>query len=82
MDVCAEIEKRIVLKFGSEYHKQTLGYFIEIFIYISNSTWSLFIQIAVVFCLRAIHSDERLTLETSVFESFTVTYLPYLPCCW
>ena len=28
----------------------------------------------------AIHSDEGLTLETSVFESFTVANLPYRPC--
>ena len=27
-----------------------------------------------------IHSDEGLTLETSVFESFTVANLPYRPC--
>ena len=27
-----------------------------------------------------IHSYEGLTLETSVFESFTVTNLPYRPC--
>ena len=27
-----------------------------------------------------IHSDEGLTLETSVFESFTVADLPYRPC--
>ena len=26
------------------------------------------------------HSDEGLTLETSVFESFTVANLPYRPC--
>ena len=29
-----------------------------------------------------IHSDEGLTLETSVFESFTVANLPYRPCDW
>ena len=29
-----------------------------------------------------IHSDEGLTLETSVFESFTVANLPYRPCGW
>ena len=28
----------------------------------------------------SIHSDEGLTLETSVFESFTVANLPYRPC--
>ena len=27
-----------------------------------------------------IHSDVGLTLETSVFESFTVANLPYRPC--
>ena len=27
-----------------------------------------------------IHSDKGLTLETSVFESFTVANLPYQPC--
>ena len=27
-----------------------------------------------------IHSDEGLTLETSVFESYTVANLPYRPC--
>ena len=27
-----------------------------------------------------IHSDEGLTLEMSVFESFTVANLPYRPC--
>ena len=27
-----------------------------------------------------IQSDEGLTLETSVFESFTVANLPYRPC--
>ena len=27
-----------------------------------------------------IHCDEGLTLETSVFESFTVANLPYRPC--
>ena len=27
-----------------------------------------------------IHSDEGLTLETSVFESFTVANLPHRPC--
>ena len=27
-----------------------------------------------------IHSDEGPTLETSVFESFTVANLPYRPC--
>ena len=30
--------------------------------------------------VRVIHSDEGLTLETSVFESFTVANLPYRPC--
>ena len=30
---------------------------------------------------RWIHSDEGLTLETSVFESFTVANLPYRRCC-
>ena len=29
---------------------------------------------------QMIHSDEGLTLETSVFESFTVANLPYRPC--
>ena len=29
---------------------------------------------------ESIHSDEGLTLETSVFESFTVANLPYRPC--
>ena len=29
-----------------------------------------------------IHSDEGLTLETSVFESFTVANLPNRPCGW
>ena len=29
-----------------------------------------------------IHSDEGLTLETSVFKSFTVANLPYRPCGW
>ena len=29
---------------------------------------------------ETIHSDEGLTLETSVFESFTVANLPYRPC--
>ena len=29
---------------------------------------------------KLIHSDEGLTLETSVFESFTVANLPYRPC--
>ena len=28
------------------------------------------------------HSDEGLTLEMSVFESFTVANLPYRPCGW
>ena len=28
---------------------------------------------------ESIHSDEGLTLETSVFESFTVANLPYRP---
>ena len=27
-----------------------------------------------------VYSDEGLTLETSVFESFTVANLPYRPC--
>ena len=27
-----------------------------------------------------IHSDEGITLETSVFESFSVANLPYRPC--
>ena len=30
--------------------------------------------------LCSIHSDEGLTFETSVFESFTVANLPYRPC--
>ena len=30
--------------------------------------------------LSLIHSDEGLTLKTSVFESFTVANLPYRPC--
>ena len=30
--------------------------------------------------MNQIHSDEGLTLETSVFESFTVANLPYRPC--
>ena len=30
--------------------------------------------------IALIHSDEGLTLETSVFESFTVANLPYRPC--
>ena len=30
--------------------------------------------------IRQIHSDEGLTLETSVFESFTVANLAYRPC--
>ena len=34
----------------------------------------------VFFCVAKIHSDEGLTLETSVFESFTVANLPYRPC--
>ena len=35
----------------------------------------------VCMCVRvAIHCDDRLTLETSVFESFTVAILPYRPC--
>ena len=29
---------------------------------------------------ESIHSDEGLTLETLVFESFTVANLPYQPC--
>ena len=33
-----------------------------------------------VFNLSLIHSDEGLTLETSVLESFTVANLPYRPC--
>ena len=28
----------------------------------------------------SIHSDEGLTVETSVFEFFTVANLPYRPC--
>ena len=43
-----------------------------------NSTFAL-----VCNCLlqsSGIHSDEGLTLETSVFESFTVANLPYRPC--
>ena len=31
-------------------------------------------------CGYRFHSDEGLTLETSVFESFTVANLPYRPC--
>ena len=30
--------------------------------------------------VESIHSDEGLTLETSVFESCTVANLPYRPC--
>ena len=30
--------------------------------------------------IGSIHSDEGLTLETSVFESFTLANLPYQPC--
>ena len=30
--------------------------------------------------LVSYHSDEEFTLETSVFESFTVANLPYGPC--
>ena len=30
--------------------------------------------------VRVIYSDEGLTLETSVSESFTVANLPYRPC--
>ena len=35
-----------------------------------------------VCCVGGIHSDEGLTLETSVFESFTLANhdLPYRPC--
>ena len=29
---------------------------------------------------KGIYTDEGLTLETSVFESFTVANLPYRPC--
>ena len=43
---------------------------------------SLFRKTFMSFKVRVnpVHSDEGLTLETSVFESFTVASLPYRPC--
>ena len=35
---------------------------------------------ALIGFVRVNHSDEGLTLETSVFESFTVANLPCRPC--
>ena len=44
-------------------------------------TLMIFQAILYVIChYSLIHSDEGLTLETSVFESFTVANIPYRPC--
>ena len=39
------------------------------------------LDVSELLCRKAkLNSDEGLTLETSVFESFTVANLPYRPC--
>ena len=44
-------------------------------------TWLLLPYINSIFHFYSlIHSDEGLTLETTVFECFTVANLPYRPC--